>query len=187
MVKFSEVETKYDASKIDLGRFIESCLVLGEPRRQDISSYDHYYTGGDKTMRHREGFPPELTMKHKTAQNNNYRRVEVNVKLGDEPQNEAVKQLCSMLSLTHNFSIYKDSKIFWFPKFNTVYYTVYSDHTRSKELGRFIEIEMDEHYAWKDTNEAWELLLIIEKQLASLGIRPQSRIKKSLFEMYTKQ
>lgn len=184
-VKFLEVETKYDAKAISLFAFKTACIAEDPSGKCTVESYDHYYTKGRRAIRHRAGTRPELTVKRKLASRNNFSRVEVNLSLKGV-QDDTVKALCSELGYKHNFSIYKHSTIYWYKGYNTVFYTVYSDHTKSKELGRFIEIEMDEHYPWKTKQEPWTELKAIEKKFSALGLCPRTRLKKSLFEMFVR-
>jgi adenylate cyclase class IV len=187
-MRFTEIETKYSAKKIALAQFQKVCRswggVIGTSRPE---SYDHYFHNkGPAQVRHREcGRDPQLTVKAKMKKGNNFRRREANVHLAPGVDNRGViEEMASILNLNRKFSIFKESHIIWFEKFNTVYYIVYSDSSKKKELGRFIEIEMSEDYAWSSEEEAWQLLIKIEKRMAPLGIKAKKRIKKSLYEMY---
>jgi hypothetical protein len=63
-----------------------------------------------------------------------------------------------------------------------VYYVVYDQDL--VEQGRFIEIEMDEKFEWPSDEQAWNELIQHENKLSKLGILPQARVKRSLFEMF---
>jgi hypothetical protein len=54
------------------------------------------------------------------------------------------------------------------------------------ELKRFIEIEAKEDYKWASEEEAWNEVVKYEKMFEPLGITPQNRVKRSLFELFKK-
>ena len=62
------------------------------------------------------------------------------------------------------------------------YYIVYNDNF--KEIGRFIEIEADEHHNWKSEEEAIATINSVESQLQSLNLDSSMRLSQSLFEMF---
>lgn len=187
----SEIETKYDASDIPLSRFVRQTRELPEyvsektNHIQQVSSYDHYYTRDGKAIRYREGAEPQLTVKEKTSKTNNVHRVEVNIDISSHTTKGDIDKFCATLGFEADFSIFKESTILWYDKFNTVYYIVWSDHHKTKELGRFIEIELKEHFPWDSTLEAYDYLNDIEKRLKPLGISRKLRLNKSLYEMFT--
>lgn len=190
-MEFIEVETKYNAKKIKLSDFkaindYSLGLFYGHPRFRQVASYDHYFhKNGKHPMRHREGPDPQLTVKARTSKFNNFVRREANVDLlPNTDQKSVIAALADILGLKDKFSIFKDSQIYFYNGFNTVFYTVYTDDTRSHLLGYYVEIEMDEKYPWDSEEQAWGLLKEIEKKLKPLGISPQKRIKKSLFDLY---
>jgi adenylate cyclase class IV len=185
-MRFSEIETKYNACEISLESFKKACDATNPHRIEAVESYDHYFTKGSQFIRYRQGEPPQLTMKNKTTESNNYSRTEVNLDIARDVNKETVEKFCSMLGFKPNFSIYKHSFIYWYQYFNTVYYVIYEDESKKKELGRSIEIEMSETYPWNNEKEVWDSLLWVEKQLGGQGllITPQRRMKRSLFEMY---
>ncbi len=191
MVEFIEIETKYNAKDISLFDFrVANLTVLGPayntPKHATIGSYDHYaHSDGPEQLRHRDGPDPQLTAKAKTSETNNFRRREANVHLAPGvDQTATVNELCSILGLTKRFSLYKDSEIFWYDRFNTVYYVIYEDATKTKELARYIEIEMSETHPWESEEQAWQELQAIERHLSTIGITPQRRVRKSLFELF---
>lgn len=181
---YHEVETKYDAENIDLSKFSSTCRQLKPKKTIRVSSYDHYYTSNKKSLRYREGARPQITMKKKLSKGNNFKRVEVNLDISKHTPKSTVDKLFEMLGYKPNFTIFKDSTIYDYGLFNTVYYIVYTNENRKKELGRFIEIEMSEEHPWCGVKEAWELLQKVEKDFKDLGLTPTTRLSKSLFEMY---
>lgn len=184
-MKFHEVEFKYDAKNITLEDFITSCQLIGNlDTYKEIESYDHYYTSGDKFIRHRDGEHQELTVKEKTSADNNAVRIEVNLEINKQHNETVIPTFCALLGYKHNVSIYKKSYVFADEDYNTVFYIVYSDHLKTKELGRFIEIEANENSVWHSKEEAVNFIESIEQCLAPLGLNKNARLSKSLLEMY---
>lgn len=186
---FKEIETKYYANHISLKDFIAFCEELRPVDQKQLSSYDYYYVKSKKEfLRYRAGVRPELTIKKKTVSNNNFVRTEVNLPIDkDTPDNKKhkiVEAFCSGLGFTHNFTIYKTCHIYYYDRFNLVWYVVYDDNM--KEKSRFLEIEMDEQYEWPNEASAWSELLKIEKKLEPLGIVESQRVSQSLYEMFRK-
>ena len=188
-MKFKEIETKYSAVDIKLEDFKSLCKSLKPLKEKKVSSYDYYYTKSRKEfIRYRAGVRPELTVKKKTSDRNNYVRVEINLPLGSSLTAthtlETVEAFCAALGFNHNFTIYKTCQIYDYEAYNLVYYVVYD--RKRKELARFIEIEMSEEYPWRTKTDAWSSLLKIEKKLKILGITNRHRISRSLYEMFRK-
>ncbi len=52
------------------------------------------------------------------------------------------------------------------------------------ELGRFIEIELNEHIEWESEASARNALDALEKGCYALGLTPLNRVSASLFEMF---
>lgn len=187
---FKEIETKYRAQDIKLLDFIKRAEELKPDSQLQTGSFDHYYTKDTDALfiRYRAGTRPELTMKVKSTDSNNFVRVECNLPLEkhQDPteQRYVVDKFCQMLGLTHNFSIYKTCFIYFWGNYNLVYYVVYDAELKEKD--RFIEIELNEKIEWPTEEAAWNELLAIEKSLDSIGIKPQRRIRLSLFEMFKK-
>jgi hypothetical protein len=188
-VHFKEIETKYNGDQIKLSDFVTLAKSLTPVRELQAGSYDHYFVRDDDTfIRYRAGAVPELTMKKKMKDTNNFVRVECNLKLdpNQDPieQRKIVDRFCELLGFGYSFSIYKTCMIFFWERHNLVYYVVYDGEM--KEQGRFLEIEMDERHAWDSEEQAWTELLRVEKQMEPIGITPQKRIRRSLFEMFRK-
>lgn len=188
-MKFKEIETKYSADKIRLEDFKEFCIGLRPKSEKQASSYDHYYEKRlNEFLRYRAGLRPELTVKKKTKDKNNFVRTEINLPLdqdiSEKKRMKIVDAFCGHLGFLHNFTIYKVCHIYYYDKFNLVYYIVFDENLQ--EQLRLIEIEMDEDYDWPSNAAAWRALLKIEKKFKKLGITKKDRINKSLYETLRK-
>ncbi len=184
-VNFMEVETKYRVPGLKLPLFRGMAESLKPKRYIEAAGYDYYYVkDGDEFIRYRAGDLHQLTIKKKTLEANNYVRHEVNLGLKPQDRRHTVDAFCAALGYKYNFAIFKSCFIYYFEEFDVVYYTVYDENM--DEVERFLEIEMLEDYPWPSQEAAWARLLEIEHQLKPLGITPQSRVKRSLFEMFRK-
>jgi adenylate cyclase class IV len=184
---FLEVETKYNANDISLEKFREQCKKLLPIREKLVRSYDHYFEKKkNEFIRYRAGQSPELTVKKKTVDHNNFVRIEVNVPIAKKRTEferlQIITAFCDSLGFKHNFTIFKVCHIYYYEEYNIVYYVVYDKELR--EQTRLIEIEMDETYNWKDKKQAWSALLKVEKSMAALGLKKKNRVNESLYEMF---
>jgi adenylate cyclase class IV len=186
MIKDIEVEAKYRSHNIKYSDF-KNLVDKLKPRWQEVASWDDYYThklNKDDFNRYRnfngEG---QITSKEKISDINNNRRIEYNITLGKNDFS-TIEEWHKSKGYKHNFRIFKTCFIAWLDKVDIVYYVVYNEEL--KEIDRFIEVEALESYPWKDEEEAWNEVLKYEKILEPLGIVPQNRMRKSLFEMYQK-
>ncbi len=224
-----ELEYKYRADDIKLSDFINMMANVAVEERLDTSSWDYYFWSGqdeDEFLRYRESDNPELTIKKKIKNTNNWKRVELDLPIDkDRISVELVKEWCEALGYKENFRIYKSCFIFWTNNVNYVYYIVYNDNM--KELGRFVEVEVNKDRIpdlmksyndiakmaegirqpiavtgdWKEaeaSDEANKLMKEAEKllpeniikkaeeELKSIGLSPQNRMKKSLWELFRK-
>jgi adenylate cyclase class IV len=177
---YSEKEFKYDISAIGLTKFQELMLQLGAGKPIEVSSWDHYLTNDkDEFIRFRKSdTKPELTIKRKLSSVNNNDRIEVNLPVATSLTDETVTAFSELLGYKHNFKIFKSCWIYYFDNVDIVYYIVFSKDM--KEVGRFLEIEIleDKHVA-----NPFDVLKEYEQKLSPLGIKPQNRLRKSLFEM----
>ncbi len=188
-MNFKEVEFKYKADNISLTSFIEFCNKKDPKRVVIASGYDHFFhsvASEDAFCRHRMGPDMnQLTFKRKSVANNNFVRTEHNIDLTRDMTKEQIEALCSEFGYKFNTSIFKNCFVYNYDWYTFVYYICYD--VDMKELGRFVEIEMSEDHNWTSENQAWNELLIVEKLCAKeLGVSAQSRIKRSLFEMFRK-
>lgn len=185
MKKHQELEFKYSADKVSLSDFRKICEK--ESHKFLIASgYDYFYENvSDPTSfcRHRVGPDSnQLTFKKKTTEKNNYLRDEDNLDLNAKMSLEQVSSLCDKFGYKYKSLLFKNCFIYKYSKHIFVYYIVYDKDM--EEAGRFIEVELDEKHAWANDEEAWSTLLSLESKLSALGISPQARLKRSLFEMF---
>lgn len=197
MSDFQELEYKYRADDLGLSQFVDVMKVLPDGERLDTSSWDIYYTKADnKDMfaRYRGGDKPELTIKQKTTDGNNWVRIEVDLPLDINRVDEAsVTKFLEMSGFKENFRIYKSCFIYFYSDVNYVYYSVYNHNM--KEMGKFVEVEVNKNKVryldsadnkFKCGKTAIETLNLAAKELEKLGLTPQNRMKKSLFELFVK-
>lgn len=187
-MKFKEIEFKYDAKDIPLNLFTQIMEKKFQPSEKLIvSSYDDYFVNSDSNFiryRHNNN-DQELTIKRKMTPENNNERIEVNMAI--VPQDFlTVEEFIKLLGYIHNFRIYKVCNIYWIDRVVISYYLVFDNNMR--ELNRFIEIEANEHLEFQDEQEALEIIINYETELNKMGLSltPEKRLKKSLFEMYSK-
>jgi adenylate cyclase class IV len=184
-MKFKEIETKYDATEINLTAFKRLAQRLKPVSEKHVGSLDHYFTRSDGlALRYREGTRPELTVKQKSSDRNNFIRTEVNLPIRDVPL-EMIAAFAQVQGYEHDFTIYKDCAIYFWDKHNVVHYTVKS--TNGERLGAFMEIELNESVAWESDEAAWVYLREIEKEFEPLGITPARRLRRSLLEMFRRK
>jgi len=185
-----EIELKYRADNIKLADFAAFCEARKPDRFLTASGFDHFYSSKKDLecfARHRvePGKFNQLSFKRKLADKNNFIRVEHNITLGLDVTVKQVSQLMGEFGYEYGSSLFKHCDIYTYPLYTLVHYVVYDSNL--KELDRFLEVEMSEEHAWKDDQEAWDMLTAIEKELEPLGISPQNRIKRSLYEMFVKK
>lgn len=185
MDSFHEVEYKYKSDNVKLTDFQNLMEKIGYKKKLDISSWDVYYCGNeagdvDNFLRLRLSETPELTIKKKTKDNNNFTRIEVDVPLDNSRLTEPiVDKFSELLGYYKSTKLFKSCFVYWQEYINYVFYAVYDKDLN--ELGRFVEIEIN-----KNSGGDRDHLSLAEKNLATLGITPQHRLKKSLFETYVK-
>lgn len=184
-----EIETKYNAAEIPLTEFKKFCEEREPERYIQASGFDYFYSSPDDPAsfcRHRTGADKnEFTYKKKTSDSNNTIRREVNVQMEKGEPIATGAALAESFGYKYNTSIFKTCFVYTYSWYTLVYYICYD--SEMKELGRYLEIEMKEDYGWKSEEEAWNQLIIIEKLCKPLGVTPQARIKRSLFELYRKE
>ena len=188
MNEFSELEFKYKADDISLSSFLKVMGDLPIIIQKDVSSWDHYFTNDtnkEEFLRFRESDTPELTIKRKTNQNNNWQRVEVDLPIENSRSKiGTINKFVELLGYKPNTSIYKTCFIRWTEYINFVYYIVYDDDM--KEKGKFIEVEFNKSKLPEHADKVIDQLKYGQEVLAKLGLTPQSRLKKSLFEIFVK-
>ena len=186
MLEQLEIEFKYDASKIKLNDFIKFCQQKNPISYKIMFGYDSFYKSASSSSsfyRHRiSNYDNQLTYKRKTVDGNSFVRKEINIDMKRKITEPVIADYCKELGYEFNMSLFKSSFVFEYETYTLVYYICYD--TNMNELGRFIEIEMSEDYKWKNKEEAWGQLIVLEKLAKPLGLTTSARIKKSLFEMY---
>lgn len=196
-VNTQELEYKYKADEVKISDFLKLMTKLGWKSKLDVSSWDIYYTDSEdeKFLRFRNGSNPELTRKQKVVKHNNWERIEVDLPLDEARLSEGlVSQFVALGGYTENFRIYKTCFIYWFDDVNYVYYIVYNENM--KEVGRFIEVEVNKEIAHKVGEKEFDGVTGEEftynplddaaKYLEELGLTHRNRMKRSLFEIYRK-
>jgi adenylate cyclase class IV len=153
---------------------------------------DEYYTKNDAFIRYRkeankgENARAELTMKIKPeGAKNNIMRTEYNIRVDGTPH-DVITKFVNALGFQNNFTVMKSCFIYRMEDATLVYYTV-ADITDGsfKNINHFVEIEVSEEKIHTMTeDEAWSIITKYEKALESIGVNPQKRLKKSLFDMY---
>lgn len=194
MSEHVEFESKYRVEPHDLIVFKK--IVESLPNRTDylqIDGPDYYFTKEDGSFaRYRKpdsmagDAREEVTIKVKPdGAKNNIIRKEINWRVTGTPES-AIREGLSLMGYSFNFSIYKICYIYFFEDATLVFYTVF-DTTKEKvsKGDSFVEIEVKEDNIHNLTEkEAWDIILKYEKVLEPIGINPQRRLRKSLFEMY---
>jgi adenylate cyclase class IV len=165
----------------------------GCKERKSAASWDIYYSRAkdmDTTFqRLRLGDFPELTKKVKTQKNNNWTRIEIDLPLDSSRLTEStVSKYLSLENFSEDFRIFKNCEVFFFDDLNFVYYVVFNHNL--KEVGRFIEVELNKDCvqtirAAEGGEGPMAHLKRGEALLEKLGISPQNRLRKSLFEIYS--
>ena len=183
-----EIEFKYNADDISLLQFNVFCAARGEAKYFEASGFDHFFENPkepDTFYRHRIGTSKnELTLKCKKVSTNNFIRDEDNIELHKKTSRIKVQDWLLKHDYHYNTSIFKNCFIYEYDTHTLVYYICYD--SSMKELGRFIEIEMSEEHDWANEQEAWDVLLVVEKACKPLGLSVQCRVKRSLWEMFRK-
>lgn len=183
-MKFKEIEFKYNADDVPLTEFKRFCIDMDNCKVIEAAGYDHFYASNrtEGFARHRIG-PDlnQLTFKRKTAQKNNFIRDEDNLGLTKETTEAQVSSFLGKFGYEFKKSIFKTCFVYKYSMYTLVYY-ILSD-VQLKEIGRYIEIELEESIPWTSENSAWNTLTDLEKQCKPLGLSPQGRIKKSLYEI----
>jgi adenylate cyclase class IV len=169
-----------------LTQFMEFCKEHGDHKFIMASGWDHFYANKndeDAFCRVRVGPDSnQLTFKRKTDDANNYIRTEHNIDLATTVSVRQAADLAKEFGYYFKFTLYKNCFVFKYDRYTFVYYIVYDPDLN--ERGRFVEIEMSESYPWKDDQEAWGALTVLEKIMKPMGILPQGRVKRSLYEMF---
>lgn len=184
-MKFKEIEFKYNASDISLTAFTEFCEKGSPNKIVQAAGYDHFYANPKlpgSFLRHRVG-PDlnQLTFKRKLSDRNNFIRDEDNLDLLPIVGRAQVDSFAEKFGYAFTKSIFKTCFVYKYGRYTLVYY-ILAD-TELKEIGRYVEIELAEDVNWGTEEKAWETLTALEKMYKPLGITPQGRMRKSLYEI----
>lgn len=183
----TELEFKYDGEDIKMEDFVKFANSMSPEKRVEVSSWDFYYSGTGmpfEFLRFRNGPNPELTTKIKTEDKNNNNRIEIDIPLRFGVTEWLVRQFVNLLGFKENFRIHKYCDIYWYEKLDIVYYIIYNKDM--KEIGRRVEIEARKDYAFKSAEEALAEVKGMEQKMSEIGITPQKRMKKSMWEQFRK-
>lgn len=188
-MKFKEVEFKYSADNISLEKFHEFCRGRKPKNYILAAGPDYFYQNNkqpDSFCRFRDGRDyKQVTFKRKTSNSNNFIRTEHNINVSESTTEDMVRALVSEFDYAYNTTVFKTCFIYIYDYYTLVYYVCANEE--AQEVGRFVEIEMDEGYPWVSEQEAWDGLITMEKLCKGLGISPQARVKKSLYEIFRKE
>lgn len=194
IARFSEVETKYRVDPSALVGFKKLVEVLPEHTFLYVQGDDEYYVAADRPflrLRIAQYFDDSRTrfiqltskIKPEGAKNNIFRQ-EVNLSLMGNNLDE-IRTFISMAGYTPDFVIWKTCHIYFFPDANLVFYAV--REAGGDEHQYFVEIEVKEEIVHELTeDQAWGIIEKYESVLAPIGISPQKRMKKSLFDLFHK-
>jgi predicted adenylyl cyclase CyaB len=186
---FSEIEFKYAADDIDRMAFKDLVKSLNPKSFVYVESKDIYYAKSkDEFLRYRmpsenkqsgEENRQELTFKTKSVNQNNWVRLEVNLRV-DLNDPFLINAFCEGLGYKKNLIITKSCDIYFFDDADVVYYSVKNE---KGQYSYFLEIECLENCGMTK-EQSLAVLYKYEKLLAPLGITPQKRKKLSLWEIY---
>jgi len=187
-IELTELEFKYNADEMKLGEFVKFAQSMNPEKRIEVASWDYYYSGPTnfafEFLRFRNGPSPELTIKMKNSEKNNNNRFELDLPLRFNVSDWMVKTFVELFGFKENFRVYKYCDIYWFEKLDIVYYIIYNKDM--VEQGRRIEIEARKDYPFKSEEEALTEVKAMEQRMAEIGLTPQNRMKKSMWEQFRK-
>lgn len=197
IAKLTEFETKYRVEPNQLNSY-KSILrnAIGLKKFVYVEGSDFYYVNAEggfaryrKPMYGTDLSRTEITFKVKPeGAKNNIKRHEVNWKVG-ETSREAIDAGLHLMGFKHNFTIWKECHIYVLEDATLAFYTV-TDITENNgvKYESFCEIEVDEETIHNLTEEqAMAVIVKYEKLLEPLGLNPQRRLRKSLYEMYRRE
>ena len=195
-MKNTEFETKYRVDDMSIETYV-NCLSKykndkGYKRTMIfLCIQDDYYVSGGEFIRHRysERYNSNtLTWKKKLRDGDNIIRKEINLEIENVKKEgiDEARDFIVGIGFEHNFTIHKP--VVYIFEFEDIYIPYYSVVSEDGDISRFIEIEIKEDKIHKYTEEeAWELIRTWEHKLRELGISHNKRMKKSIFEMYSKE
>lgn len=186
-IETTELEFKYDGGDLKLSKFQDFANSMNPRKRVEGTGWDYYYSGEGQNfefIRLRQGGLSELTIKIKNNEKNNNDRFELDLPLAMSIPQRLVEKFVSLFGFKENFRVFKYFDIYWFEKVDIVYYTIYNKDM--VEIGRRVEIEALKDYPFKSSEEALNEVKAMEKAMLEIGITPQKRMKKSMWEQFRK-
>ena len=187
-IELTELEFKYDGSEVKLSKFVEFAQANSPVKRVEVSGWDYYYSGTGlpfEFIRFRHGGVAELTIKIKSEEKNNNNRFELDLPLSSKKiALWMVEKFVSLLGFKENFRVFKYCDIYWYEKVDIVFYIIYNKDMN--EVGRRVEIEARKDYPFKTAEEALAEIKAMEQKMAEIGITPQMRMRRSMWEMFKK-
>jgi hypothetical protein len=130
----------------------------------------------------------QVTWKYKPrGATNNIQRKELNWAVSDTPDKVILEQIESS-GAKFNFSIIKNCHIYRFEDATLVFYTVYDTTDGSpSRTDSYVEIEVSEELVQNMTeSQAWKVIEKYEHVLEKIDIYPRNRMRRSLFEIYSR-
>lgn len=160
----------------DMGRkiFLTNILKKFMEEELDLPKFLRHRASEDKKIKRKE-----ITFKKKHKDANNIRRTEVNLRV-DNNNADTIREFCEGIGYEHTFDVYKYCDIYYADDAVLVFYSVKDSDGK---MGHFMEIEVNEEMDFTE-EEAWTIIKKYEKLLEPVGVKPQGRIRKSLYEMY---
>lgn len=190
---FTEFETKYRVEPHILTEFKTIMdRVEGLNKFIYVEGPDEYFVKDGRFIRYRKASHglddnrAELTLKVKPdLAKNNIIRKEVNIRVDNTPL-DAIHEFIKEIGFLPNFKIWKSCHIYNFTDATLVFYTVYdTTDGKAQKTDNFLEIEVSEELMHELTeDQCWDIITKYEKLLEGVGISPQKRLRKSLYEMY---
>lgn len=196
----TEFECKY---RVEPQVLVEFKRIVGElPEEKDflyVEGPDYYYTHPDYDEssfgRYRrpsfglDGGRAEWTVKFKPkGAKNSIQRLELNWRVDQTPEAD-IRRGAELMGFVPNFTIIKSCQIYKFKDATLVFYTVYdmAEGGKASKIDHFVEIEVSEKRINEEgltEDQAWGIIQKYEKVLAPIGVSPQKRLRKSLYDMY---
>ena len=186
-IELTELEFKYDAADIKRTKFVEFAQANNPVKRVEVSGWDYYYGGSGlpfEFIRFREGGLAELTIKMKNEEKNNNSRFELDLPLSSKVALWMVEKFVGLFGFKENFRVFKYCDIYWYEKIDIVFYIIYNKDMN--EVGRRVEIEARKDYPFKSADEGVAEVKAMEAKMADIGITPQMRLRKSMWEQFRK-
>lgn len=148
MERHSELELKFSAEEVAVGRFRVWCMGLDPVGYKTRAYPDNYYCNGDAVVRHR-GWPlpgGELTVKRRKSACSIVNRQEINLQFAAEVSQGDVVAFLEATGWTLDFILLKHfSHVFWFKHGEaTICVSLYEvERADTKETRRFLEVEIE--------------------------------------------